>query len=87
MAFCSAELLRSPQDDSTGPNLRSGIYALRSLYSGSSEEELYIVYWPEDTTWDDNAVSSVRRNRITFMRSVDVLYAAVIHLMHSRSDI
>ncbi len=27
-----------------------------------------MIYWPEETTWDDNAASSVRRNRITFMR-------------------
>lgn len=86
MTFCSAELLRSPQDDSNGPKLRSGIYALRSLCSGSSDEELYIVYWPEDTTWDDSTVSSVRRNRITFMRSVDILFAVVNHLMYYCSD-
>ncbi|KAI0723139.1 hypothetical protein C8Q76DRAFT_691676 [Earliella scabrosa] len=46
------------------PSLRSGMYVL----THSSESTLYVVYWPEDTTWDDNAASSVRRNRITFMR-------------------
>ena len=29
---------------------------------------MYVIYWPEETTWDDDAASSVRRNRITFMR-------------------
>jgi hypothetical protein len=29
---------------------------------------LYVIYWPQKTTWTDDAESSVRRNRITFMR-------------------
>jgi hypothetical protein len=35
---------------------------------GSSEERHYVIYWPEDSTWDDSAASSVSRNRVTFMR-------------------
>ncbi|KAK0202722.1 hypothetical protein DFS33DRAFT_1436579 [Desarmillaria ectypa] len=46
------------------PSLRSGLYALNS----STSEQLFVIYWPEDTTWNDDAISSVRRNRITFMR-------------------
>ena len=44
--------------------LRSGLYYLRSPDSSL----IYVVYWPQDTTWDDNAVSAVARNRVTFMR-------------------
>jgi hypothetical protein len=28
----------------------------------------YVLYWPEPTTWDDNAAPTVKRNRVTFMR-------------------
>ena len=47
--------------------LRSGLYFLRDPVS---QCVVYAIYWPEDTTWDDDAVSSVQRNRIAFMRSV-----------------
>jgi hypothetical protein len=56
--------------DSVGTSesvLRSGLYVVRSLVS-TSEEQAYVVYWPEETTWDDHAASSVQRNRVTFMR-------------------
>ncbi len=46
--------------------LRSGLYFLRS----PDDSLIYVVYWPQDTTWDDNAVSAVARNRVTFMRFV-----------------
>ncbi|KAK0239015.1 hypothetical protein EDD85DRAFT_527825 [Armillaria nabsnona] len=58
-----AQKLLKPQS-SLGPSLRSGLYALNS----STSEQLFVIYWPEDTTWNDNAISAVRRNRITFMR-------------------
>ena len=47
--------------------LRSGLYVVRSFVS-TSEEQAYVVYWPEDTTWDDRAASPIQRNRVTFMR-------------------
>jgi len=47
--------------------LRSGLYVVRSFVS-TAEEQAYVLYWPEDTTWDDQAVSTVQRNRVTFMR-------------------
>jgi len=52
---------------SSEPVLRSGLYIVRSFVS-TSEEQAYVVYWPEDTTWDDRAASPVQRNRVTFMR-------------------
>jgi hypothetical protein len=49
------------------PILRSGLYVVRSFVS-DAEEQAYVLYWPEDTTWDDQAISTVQRNRVTFMR-------------------
>lgn len=46
--------------------LRSGIYFLR--FPGDSV--VYVIYWPQDSTWDDGAISSVVKNRVTFMRLV-----------------
>lgn len=57
-------------EGSTSP-LRSGLYLAlhRDHQSQGSSKSAYIIYWPEDTTWDDQgASSSVRRNRVTFMR-------------------
>ena len=52
---------------SAEPILRSGLYVVRSFVS-STEEQAYVLYWPEDTTWNDQAFSTVQRNRVTFMR-------------------
>ncbi|KAH9059751.1 hypothetical protein EDB87DRAFT_1577415 [Lactarius vividus] len=54
---------------SSEPVLRSGLYIVRSFLS-TSEEQAYVIYWPEDTTWDDHAASHIQRNRITFMRAI-----------------
>ena len=60
-----------PQDGFTAggaePILRSGLYVVRS-FTSSTEEQAYVLYWPEDTTWNDQAFSTVQRNRVTFMR-------------------
>ena len=37
-------------------------------FTSAAEEQTYVLYWPEDATWDDKAVSTVQRNRVTFMR-------------------
>ena len=67
----SAGKLLTPQDGFTArgpePILRSGLYVVRSFVS-AAEEQAFVLYWPEDTTWNDQAVSSVQRNRVTFMR-------------------
>lgn len=64
----SAELLLAPTDrGDSRPTLSSGLYALAA---GGRDERHYIIYWPEDSTWDDTATSSVSRNRVTFMRWV-----------------
>ena len=63
VCVCSASVLDSSSDD-TGIGLRAGIYILRL----DGEPVLSVIFWPEDTTWHDDAVSSVCRNRVTFMR-------------------
>jgi hypothetical protein len=50
------------------PTLSSGLYILKANAMDLIDERHYVIYWPEDTTWSDSATSSVRRNRITFMR-------------------
>lgn len=49
------------------PILRSGLYIVSSFVSMAAEQA-YVLYWPEDTTWNDQAVSTVQRNRTMFMR-------------------
>ena len=67
----SAELLlapRRPEGDAQQPILRSGLYFLNACHVQPGLA--YIIFWPEDTTWDDNASSVVGRNRATFIRHV-----------------
>jgi len=63
--------LLTPRDGDTArgteSTLRSGLYVVRS-FGSTAEERAYVLYWPEDTTWDDQAISTVQRNRVTFMR-------------------
>ncbi|KEP46929.1 von willebrand factor type A domain protein, partial [Rhizoctonia solani 123E] len=79
-----ALLSRASASTDASPNLRSGLYlALHPdhNYQGSSKFA-YIIYWPEDTTWDDQAASSsVRRNRVTFMRYLTKLADQTISLV------
>ncbi len=74
---CSALLLVENTENTAGvaqPTLRSGLYFLCHPFDKSV---VYVVYWPEDTTWDDNATSTVHRNRVTFMRSVQRRYRRI----------
>jgi len=48
------------------PLLRPGLYLLR--VSNLQPGLVYIIFWPEEATWDDNAPGVVSRNRTTFMR-------------------
>ena len=63
------KLLRA-KDDLSGrstPTLRSGLYIVRA-FNANNDEQLFVLYWPQETTWDDSAVPSVRRTRVTFIR-------------------
>ncbi|KAL6309202.1 hypothetical protein BKA93DRAFT_724346 [Sparassis latifolia] len=68
--------------ESSRPFLRSGLYIVRPPGIGNTHGQLFVVYWPEETTWDDSAVTSVRRNRITFMRYLtkicDQIFALIL---------
>jgi hypothetical protein len=68
--YISSEgLLSSSISLTTG--LHSGLYLVSSLGGIALDQATtYIVYWPEDTTWEDKANSSVQRNRVTFLRFV-----------------
>jgi hypothetical protein len=67
----SVKKLLTPQsgypEKGADSTLTSGLYIVRSSVS-MAKEQAYVLYWPEDTTWDDQAISSVRRNRVMFMR-------------------
>ncbi|KAI9437934.1 hypothetical protein BJY52DRAFT_1381767 [Lactarius psammicola] len=87
MSAVDAEMARElliPQRDyaarGADPILRSGLYIIRTFIS-RAEEQTYVLYWPEDTTWDDNAVSTVQRNRVTFMRYLTKLCDQLVCLL------
>ena len=64
----SVNVLLANRDNPGTPNLRSGIYFVRPQSPLGDDPRIFVVYWPEETTWDDDAVSSVKQNRVTFMR-------------------
>jgi hypothetical protein len=67
----SARLLLAPTESGgSKPALLSGLYVLVAGQVDPTRERHYVIYWPEDSTWDGSAASSVSRNRVTFMRWV-----------------
>ncbi len=78
-------LLTSTDNVDSGSTLSTGLYIVRANLNRDTtdvaDERYFVIYWPEDTTWDDSAASSVCRNRVTFMRSV-----LPTHPFHSTSD-
>ncbi|KIM57715.1 hypothetical protein SCLCIDRAFT_1219233 [Scleroderma citrinum Foug A] len=84
----AAELLADSNDPRTQKTLRSGLYILRpELYTGPTEQ-IFLIYWPEQGTWDASASSVVNRNRTTFMRYLTKLCDQVVALIspeHARS--
>ncbi|KAI0921705.1 hypothetical protein AcW2_006594 [Taiwanofungus camphoratus] len=79
LSLCTAKV------DGTSPTLRSGLYALRLPGDAENAQVIYVIYWPEDTTWDISAISSVRRNRVTFMRYLTKVADQVVALV-SKED-
>ncbi len=64
-----ARLLLAPSDvGGSQRTLSSGLYVLKASAIRPTDERHYVIYWPEDSTWNDSAASSVCRNRVTFMR-------------------
>ena len=63
----SAHLLATqPQEGTDQMTLRPGLYLLNLTHLQSGL--VYVIFWPEGTTWDDNSIPSVSRNRATFIR-------------------
>jgi len=82
----TAGLLLAPTDSvDSGSTLITGLYIVRADLNRDSmsiaDERYYVIYWPEDTTWDDSAASSVCRNRVTFMRSLTKICDQIIALL------
>ncbi|CUA74250.1 Sterol 3-beta-glucosyltransferase [Rhizoctonia solani] len=77
-----ARLLSRP--DTTLEGLRSGLYfALRPGQDGEGNKsrDVFLIYWPEETTWCDDAEAAIQRNRATFMRYLTQLSDQVISLV------
>ncbi|KAG9089762.1 hypothetical protein FRC06_001400 [Ceratobasidium sp. 370] len=78
-AFLSGEVTSTVKAPSA---LHSGLYLILRPEDEPLEnrvKQAYIVYWPEESTWDDqSASSSVRRNRVTFMRQVNEPIIALV---------
>jgi len=67
--FRARSLLEPTDVGGSKPCLASGLYIVKAnVTMDISDERHYVIYWPEDSTWNDSATSSVRRNRVTFMR-------------------
>ncbi|KAF8548210.1 hypothetical protein OG21DRAFT_789725 [Imleria badia] len=67
----------------TQPALRSGLYIITAPEQTEGTYQTFVLFWPEQTTWDDSAASSVRRNRITFMRYLTKMCDQVVSLISS----
>ncbi|KAG8836422.1 hypothetical protein FRC18_011419 [Serendipita sp. 400] len=75
-------LLVAPRDEQSGvtrPSLRPGLYLLDA--SEVNPGLVFIIFWPEDGTWLDSSVSSVARNRVTFMRYLTKLCDQIVCLI------
>jgi len=58
--------------------LRSGLYILADQWQLASSSALhgpriYVIFWPEDTTWSSHASSATKNNRVAFMRHLTKL--------------
>ncbi|KAF9231333.1 hypothetical protein BU15DRAFT_82541 [Melanogaster broomeanus] len=67
----------------TRPTLRSGLYIISAMEQIGNSRQTFLLYWPEQATWDDSAASSDRRNRVTFMRYLTKMCDQVIALISS----
>ncbi|KAG6369029.1 hypothetical protein JVT61DRAFT_1964, partial [Boletus reticuloceps] len=78
----AAQLLVDPETHvHTQPTLRSGLYIITTPEQTGGAHQIFVLYWPEQTTWDDSAANSVRRNRITFTRYLTKMCDQVVSLI------
>ncbi|KAH7337487.1 hypothetical protein B0J17DRAFT_663174 [Rhizoctonia solani] len=80
-----ALMLGEGSEDGHRGSLSPGLYlALAPIGADKSTNNVYIVYWPEVTTWDDqNASPTTRHNRTVFMRYLTKLSDQVVALISS----
>ncbi|KAF8548831.1 hypothetical protein OG21DRAFT_1489037, partial [Imleria badia] len=76
-------LVDSDTNVRTQPTLRSGLYIVTTPERTGDTHQIFVVYWPEQTTWDDSAAPSVCRNRVTFMRYLTKMCDQVVSLISS----
>ncbi|KAF8262192.1 hypothetical protein EI94DRAFT_1744157 [Lactarius quietus] len=82
-----ARLLLQPTEiGGNKPALSSGLYVVTASPSVSVDERHYVIYWPEDSTWNDSAPSSVFRNRVTFMRYLTKICDQVVALLSAEQS-
>ncbi|KAI5994325.1 hypothetical protein EDD15DRAFT_788468 [Pisolithus albus] len=80
----ATHLLSEPTATETHPTLRPGLYILHTTTAElDGSEQLYVIYWPEQNTWDDSAPSQVRRNRVAFMRYLTRMCDQIFALVSS----
>jgi hypothetical protein len=53
------------------------LYILRHENAEAERDMLYVIFWPQATTWNDDAESAVRQNRVTFMRYEALRFGAL----------
>ncbi|KIJ13989.1 hypothetical protein PAXINDRAFT_100354 [Paxillus involutus ATCC 200175] len=82
-AIATRLLLDTDTPSPTEPTLRSGLYIIRTVEQTGNTKQIFLLYWPEPGTWDDSAASSVRRNRVTFMRYLTKMCDQVVALISS----
>ncbi|KAF8341346.1 uncharacterized protein EI90DRAFT_1724498 [Cantharellus anzutake] len=78
-----------PSGVPSGPYLRTGIYLILdaqrredSMDPGTGlVQPSFVLYWPEENTWDDNATGDISRNRATFMHYLGRLSNQMVALL------
>ena len=68
--FLLSRAARLIADATSEDKLRSGLYILRPELNTSALEQIFLIYWPEQDTWNDSAPPAIGRNRTTFIRCV-----------------
>ncbi|CAE6476011.1 unnamed protein product [Rhizoctonia solani] len=76
-------MLSQSDHDATSTSLLSRLYMVLSQHDAESNlpHNAFLVYWPEETTWHDDAEPAVQRNRVTFMRYLTQLSDQIIALV------
>ncbi|KAF8317563.1 hypothetical protein DL93DRAFT_2095570 [Clavulina sp. PMI_390] len=80
LLLASADGIKRPQ-----PSLQTGIYFLLDLDQPDSKRRKgHVIYWPEHTTWDDNAPQTIKHSRVIFMRYLTKLVDQIIGVISKK---